>query len=92
MSKSNKNAVAEVAPVEQTNTNSNQAADDMAHAKAVLTANNGVKSPAIRQLAKEWGPKSTGRIAKALGIKYQHARNVLITPVKGAANEGAKTE
>lgn len=47
-------------------------------AKAVKEA--GSKSGAIRKLAAEG--KSRGEIAKLLGIRYQHVRNVLITPVK----------
>lgn len=40
----------------------------------------GTKSAAIRRLAGE-GLKR-GEIAKYLNIRYQHVRNVLITPVK----------
>ena len=38
------------------------------------------KSARIRYLAGQ--NMITGQIAKTLGIRYQHARNVLITPVK----------
>lgn len=41
---------------------------------------HGTKSGAIRALAAEG--KSRGDIAKMLNIRYQHVRNVLITPVK----------
>jgi hypothetical protein len=40
----------------------------------------GTKSAAIRKLAAEG--KSRGEIAKMLDIRYQHVRNVLITPIK----------
>jgi hypothetical protein len=39
----------------------------------------GSKSAAIRKLAVT---KSRGEIAKMLQIRYQHVRNVLITPIK----------
>lgn len=45
-----------------------------------IIAKHGNKSKAIRALAAE-GMK-TGDIAKKLGLRYQHVRNVLITPVK----------
>ena len=38
------------------------------------------KSAAIRALATEG--KTRGEIAKLLNIRYQHVRNVLITPLK----------
>ena len=47
---------------------------------AELIAQYGNKSKAIRALNGE-GHK-TGEIAKMLGIRYQHVRNVLVTPVK----------
>lgn len=37
------------------------------------------KSATIRHLHSEG--LTTGQIAKVLGIRYQHARNVLVTPV-----------
>ena len=40
----------------------------------------GSKSSAIRKLAAQG--KSRGEVAKMLGIRYQHVRNVLITPIK----------
>jgi hypothetical protein len=40
----------------------------------------GTKSAAIRKLSADG--KTRGEIAKMLDIKYQHVRNVLITPVK----------
>lgn len=42
----------------------------------------GSKSAAIRALSAEG--KSRSEIKNLLGIKYQHVRNVLITPVKKA--------
>ena len=38
------------------------------------------KSAKIRYLDSQGVPR--GQIAKSLGIRYQHVRNVLITPVK----------
>lgn len=38
------------------------------------------KSALIRHLSSQG--KKTGEIAKFMGIRYQHVRNVLITPVK----------
>lgn len=41
------------------------------------------KSAVIRKLSSDgW---SNGRIAKFMGIRYQHVRNVLVTPLKKAA-------
>lgn len=40
----------------------------------------GTKSSIIRFLASEG--KSRGDIARMLNIRYQHVRNVLITPIK----------
>lgn len=40
----------------------------------------GTKSAAIRKLLAEG--KSRGEVAKMLKIRYQHVRNVAITPVK----------
>lgn len=40
----------------------------------------GTKSSAIRRLTEQG--KSRGDIAKMLNIRYQHVRNVLITPIK----------
>jgi hypothetical protein len=42
----------------------------------------GSKSAVIRRLAAEG--QSRGQIAKFMGLRYQHVRNVLITPVKKA--------
>jgi uncharacterized protein with HEPN domain len=42
----------------------------------------GTKSAAIRKLASEG--EARGEIAKMLKIRYQHVRNVLITPIKKA--------
>ena len=44
----------------------------------------GSKSAAIRKLSADG--KSRGEIAKMLELRYQHVRNVLITPVKKTAN------
>jgi len=41
---------------------------------------HGTKSAAIRKLSADG--KSRGDIAKMLDIRYQHVRNVLITPIK----------
>lgn len=45
-----------------------------------LITKYGNKSKAIRALSAEG--KSRGEIAKLLNIRYQHVRNVLITPIK----------
>lgn len=42
----------------------------------------GSKSALIRKLAAEG--MSRGAISKHMGIRYQHVRNVLITPIKKA--------
>jgi hypothetical protein len=42
----------------------------------------GTKSGAIRALNSEG--KSRSEISKMLGVRYQHVRNVLITPIKKA--------
>lgn len=42
----------------------------------------GTKSAAIRKLTAEG--KTRSEVAKLLGIRYQHVRNVLITPIKKA--------
>lgn len=47
---------------------------------ASYIAQAGSVSAAIRKLDKEG--KSRGEIAKLLNKRYQHVRNVLITPVK----------
>ncbi len=44
------------------------------------------KSAAIRQLAVDG--KTRVEIAKMLGIRYQHVRNVLITPIKKVVGSG----
>ena len=43
----------------------------------------GTKSALIRQLSSEG--KSRSDIAKMMGIRYQHVRNVLTAPVKAKA-------
>jgi len=43
----------------------------------------GTKSAAIRRLTAEG--KTRSEVAKMLGIRYQHVRNVLITPIKKEA-------
>jgi len=48
------------------------------------------KSAAIRYLASDLcpgGPFPVKRIAKLLGVRYQHARNVAKTPLKRGPNE-----
>lgn len=45
-----------------------------------LIAKFGNKSKAIRGLTAEG--KSRSEVAKLLNIRYQHVRNVLITPIK----------
>ena len=57
-------------------TKSNKSETSMADVLAALPT----KSARIRYLAGQ--NMTTGQIAKTLGIRYQHARNVLITPVK----------
>lgn len=49
---------------------------------AELIAKLGTKSAAIRHLDSEGFTRS--QIAKTLDIRYQHVRNVLITPLKKA--------
>ncbi len=57
-----------------------QLTDDTRTGTELLTK-FGTKSAAIRELAfRQW---ETSRIAKALGIRYQHAYNVLQQPLKG---------
>lgn len=48
-----------------------------------LEVRNSSKSmaEAVRTLHKEWG-NDRGRISRALNIRYQWVRNVLITPVR----------
>jgi hypothetical protein len=46
---------------------------------AKFIAQHGTKSAAIRALSSQG--KTRGEIAKLLDIRYQHVRNVLITPV-----------
>lgn len=72
-------AVAEVAPVETVEV-------VVVKTAAELIAQYGNKSKAIRALNGE-GHK-TGEIAKMLDIRYQHVRNVLVTPVKKVVVEG----
>jgi hypothetical protein len=50
---------------------------------AELIAKYGTKSAAIRAL--HASGMDRGAVAKALKIRYQHVRNVLITPVKKVA-------
>jgi lambda repressor-like predicted transcriptional regulator len=47
---------------------------------ADLIKQHGTKSAAIRALTAAGHSRTV--VAKALGIKYQHVRNVLITPIK----------
>lgn len=47
---------------------------------AKYIAELGTKSAAIRKLTEQG--KTRGEVAKLLNIRYQHVRNVLITPVK----------
>lgn len=47
---------------------------------AKFIAECGTKSSAIRRLSEQG--KLRGEIAKMLDIRYQHVRNVLITPIK----------
>lgn len=55
---------------------------------ATFIAECGSKSEAIRSLSASGKPR--GEIAKMLGIRYQHVRNVLITPVKNPKKPAAK--
>lgn len=60
---------------------------------AELIAEFGTKSNAIRALSASGKPK--GEIAKILGIRYQHVRNVLAQPLKRvikAERDAAKVE
>ena len=50
-----------------------------ARAAALMEKNANVKSPTIRALWAEGFDRT--QIATALGIRYQHVRNVLITPL-----------
>jgi len=51
--------------------------DAATYIKACVT-----KSAAIRKLTE--AGKTRGEVAKMLNIRYQHVRNVLITPIKKA--------
>lgn len=51
---------------------------------------HGTKSAAIRQLAADG--KTRTEIKTLLGIRYQHVRNVLITPIKKQATGRVGTE
>lgn len=89
MSKRNENTVAINESIEtSTETTIDTGAVDFAHAHDLLTQHGGNKSKTIRELAAEWGGAvdgaARGRIAKAMGVKYQMVRNVLNTPVKKA--------
>jgi hypothetical protein len=46
----------------------------------LFIASKGTKSSAIRALIADGYLR--GEVAKALNIKYQHVRNVMITPIK----------
>lgn len=61
---------------DQTATNKTVEAFDAAS----FIAASGTKSAAIRRLNEKG--TSRGDIAKMLNIRYQHVRNVLITPIK----------
>lgn len=61
-----------------TTTNTNEPTNTFNGAKFI--AECGTKSSAIRRLNEQ--NFSRGEIAKMLKIKYQHVRNVLITPIK----------
>jgi hypothetical protein len=51
-----------------------------ARANELIKKHGGTKSAAIRALDAE--KKTRGEIAKLLDIRYQHVRNILITPIK----------
>jgi hypothetical protein len=61
------------------------AKNDAVPTASELIAKYGTKSSAIRAMHAEGMER--GKIAKLLNIKYQHVRNVLITPVKKAGNK-----
>jgi len=63
-----------------------QKAADAERAKVLMTKHNNNKSAVIRELNAEWPGKQRGRIARAMGIKYQFVRNVLISTAKKPAN------
>lgn len=52
-----------------------------------ISEHGGTKSGAIRALTAQG--KTRGEVAKIMNIKYQHVRNVLITPIKQAVNKTA---
>jgi len=52
---------------------------------AYITSHGGTKSSAIRALTADG--KTRGEVAKLLDIRYQHVRNVLITPIKKAVTK-----
>ena len=54
---------------------------DLDQAKKVLSDNGGKIAPTVRALAALWGQNDRGRIGRALNIRYQWVRNVLVTPV-----------
>jgi len=54
-------------------------AADLAKAKEIRATAKST-AEAVRALAKLWGATDRGRIARALEIRYQWVRNVLITP------------
>jgi|WetSurMetagenome_2_1015567.scaffolds.fasta_scaffold611830_2 hypothetical protein len=72
---------AQVAPVKKT---SEMSAKEKAE---YITKHGGTKSGAIRALTNEG--KTRMEVSKLLGIRYQHVRNVLITPIKTPANKVA---
>jgi len=49
--------------------------------KVLWEQHNHVKSPVIRALSADGYDR--GQIAAVMGIRYQHVRNVLITPLTG---------
>lgn len=57
---------------------------------AAFIAKHGTKSAAIRQLNADG--KTRTEIKNLLGIRYQHVRNVLITPIKKQASGRVGTE
>lgn len=70
---------------------------DKEHAATLMKAHGNVKSTVIRILFKEWAAnkddmKVRSRIAKSMGIVYQHVRNVLVTPVKKTAEAPKSVE
>lgn len=54
------------------------------NAAKFINEHGGTKSGAIRALIASG--KSRGEVAKLLDIRYQHVRNVMITPIKKAVD------